>query len=512
MSIFSKIALYLVLITTFCTSCQSDAQPDIQNVVLLIGDDHSTRALACYGNKIIQTPNIDRLAEDGTVFMNAYANAPICNASRQSLLTGKYPHSTGVTLLSTPFQDETNKTIAEYLRDHGYSTGVIGKTHFNNRGKDKPDHGFSVMIGDKEYKSWLKSQNMPQISDSIRVLTEWRPFVDSARIWLNADVLPTAIHEQFGSAAFDAAKAIEFLQQNKDTAFFLCVGFHEPHAPFHFPLEFAGKYDPAEMPMPKGSSEDDRFVPEIFRDLSEDDKRGIVASYYTSVEYMDQNVGKILDEIDRLGLAENTLVIYLGDQGYLLGDHKRFEKHTMWDPAIKAPLIFRLGSSVKGSERTKALVQFIDVVPTILDIVGLPPLESVQGRSMKYLFGLKNAAGNDYVLAEFPLDDMAMITDGKWKYIYTTGLYDLGQGYATGYGPTGTLHRLYDLQNDPEESSNIADFPGNETILKSLQEHMLNIFRETHPEASKISDTLSLEKQLADFCKPYDKGASRGNR
>lgn len=511
MRILYKAALWPILFFILCSCRQSTNLPEITNVVVLIGDDHSAQVLACYGNEIIRTPNIDRLAKDGTVFLNAYSNAPVCSASRQSLLTGKYPHATGVTLLNTPFEDEGNITIAEYLRDQGYSTGIIGKTHFNNQGKEKSDHGFSVMIGNEDYKSWLATQDMPPIPDSIRVLPKWKPFVDSARIWLNADVLPTAIQEQFGSAAFDAVKAIEFLQQNKDTTFFLCVGFHEPHSPFNFPIEYAGKYDPEDMPLPVGSPEDDRFVPEIFRDLTDADKRGIIASYYTSVEYMDQNVGKILNEIDRLGLAENTIVVYLGDQGYLLGEHKRFEKHSMWDPAIKAPLIFRVGNSGKQVRRSKALVQFIDIVPTILDLIGQAPLESAQGKSMKYLFDSKNASGNEYVFAEFTEDDKAMITDGKWKYVYTTGLYDLGQGYATGYGPSGTLHKLYDLQNDPEETTNIAEFPGNEPILKSLQIHMLRIFRETHPEAGRISDTISIEQQLASFCKPYDKGAFRGS-
>lgn len=487
-----------------------EADQPVTNVLVIVGDDHSAGVTGCYGNKLIRTPNIDRLAADGILFGNAYANAPVCSASRQSVLTGKYPHSTGVTLLTTPFPDEGNVTIAEYLRERGYMTGVVGKTHFNHFTGPVPDHGFTHSVTHADYRQWLDQQDMPAIPDSIETLPDWKPFRDPARIWLNADMLPTAVWESYGSAAFDAMKAIEFLEAQKDTSFFLWVGFHEPHSPFNFPVEYAGKYDPADMPLPEGSPEDDRFVPEIFRTLSDEDKRGIIASYYTSVEYMDQQIGKILDAVGNLGLQENTLVVYFGDQGYLLGDHKRFEKHTMWDPALKAPLIFRAGDRKVRRSRNEALVQFIDIVPTILDLIGQPALESVQGRSLEYLFDSRSEEGNEYVFSEFLEDNKAMITDGKWKYVFTTGKYDLGQGYQTGEGPSGILHKLYDLQNDPDETMNIAELPGNETILASLQQHMIDIFKNTHPAATSVSDTLSVEEQLVWFCEPPDRGAKRG--
>ncbi len=505
---------FLSLILTlafFIVSCdRSSSVTEITNVIVIVGDDHAANAVGCYGNEIIRTPNIDRLASSGIRFENAYSNAPVCSASRQSILTGKYPHATGVTLLTTPFPDEGNITIAEYLRDRGYETGVVGKTHFNNRTHPLPDHGFGSSMSHSGYRDWLLQQDMEPIPDSISVLPKWRPFRDSARIWLNADVLPSAVRQEYGSAAFDAMKAIEFLENNRDTNFFLWVGFHEPHSPFNFPLEYAGRYDPADMPLPEGSPEDDRFVPEIFRGLSEADKRGIIASYYTSVEYLDHYVGEILDAVDELGLDENTLVVYMGDQGYLLGDHKRFEKHTMWDPAIKAPLIFRVGNKKTKKQKNDALVQFIDVVPTILDILDQPPMPDVQGKSMRYLLETRNARGNDYVFAEFLEDNKAMVTDGKYKYVYTTGKYDLGQGYATGEGPSGVLHKLYDLQNDPGETVNLAEVPGYETIMESLQAEMIAIFMDTHPAAGEWVDTLSTGQKLDFFCEPPDEGAKRG--
>ncbi len=504
------LTLIVSLVFVFFACNRTPEEASIRNVIVIVGDDHSSRALGCYGNDIVHTPNLDQLASESMIFTNAYANAPVCSASRQSILTGKYPHATGVTLLRTAFNDANNVTIAEHLRDHGYSTGVVGKTHFNNWVAPVPDHGFTYRITSTDYKKWFNEQEMPAIPDSIETLGKWHPFVDSARIWLNADVLPSAYHEEYGSAAYDALKAIEFLKENKDSTFFLWVGFHEPHSPFNFPVEFTNRIDPDKIPLPEGSNEDDRFVPEIFRGLSDDDKRGIIAAYYTSVEYMDQQIGKILNALDEEGLSGNTLVVYMGDQGYLLADHKRFEKHTMWDPAIQAPLIFRVGKKKRKVKSTDALVQFIDIVPTILDLIDIPPLSSVQGKSLEYLFNQKSNDGNEYIFAEFLEDNKAMITDGKWKYVFTSGQYDLGQGYQTAYGPSGILHKLYDLDNDPEETTDISGLCCNETIIASLQKQMLKIFTETYPEDIELSDTLTIDEKLTWFCEPRDEGASRG--
>ncbi|MCF8227058.1 MAG: sulfatase-like hydrolase/transferase [Bacteroidales bacterium] len=501
----------MAFLALFITSCRGVSEKsELQNVIIIIADDHAVTAAGCYGNNIIRTPNIDRLAEGGLLFENAYSNAPVCSASRQSILTGKYPHATGVTLLTTSFPDTSNITLAEHLRELGYSTGVVGKTHFNNRTDPLPDHGFSSVVPHGQYRQWLKDQDMQPVPDTVDVLPPWKPFRDPARVWLNADVLPTAVREEFGSAAFDAMKAVEFLRQNRDTSFFLIVGFHEPHSPFNFPVEYASRYDPADMQLPQGSPEDDRFVPAIFRDLTDEDKRGIIASYYTSTEYMDHYVGEILDATENLGLDENTLIVYMGDQGYLLGDHKRFEKHTMWDPAIKAPLIMRPGNQLGKGIRTEALVQFIDIAPTILELLDLPFLETVQGKSKSYLLDHPDAVGNDYVFAEFLEDNKAMITDGRWKYIYTTGKYDLGQGYETGEGPSGILHRLYDLKNDPEESVDVSGIPANKLILSNLQNEMLRIFQETYSSIPAAVDSMTIEEKLAWFCVPRDVGSQRG--
>jgi len=512
MKILTPAKFYLLGLLLPVLSCNNpvirNAKP-LDNVIVIIGDDHSVTAAGCYGNEIIRTPNIDHLARRGILFENAYSNAPVCSASRQSILTGKYPHATGVTLLRTPFRDDINLTVPEHLRNFGFKTGVVGKTHFNNyMDSIPPDHGFDYMADFSDYRN----QEFRPVPDEIPVLETWRPFQDPARIWLNADRLPSTYYEDEGYAAWTAKRSIEFIQENKDNRFCLWVGFHEPHSPFNFPVEYSNMYDPSSLPLPAGSPEDDRWIPEIFRDLSEEDMRGIIASYYTSTEYMDYCIGLIIDELEMLELSENTLVIYIGDQGYLLGDHKRFEKHSMWEQAIKAPLVMRMGGRYGTGIRHNALVEFIDLAPTMLDLLGIAGMETIQGKSLLPVISGELAEVKEYVFAEFLEDNKAMICDKQWKYVFTTGQRDLGQGYATGYGPSGILHKLYDLQNDPDETTDLGKDRSYAGILSEMQQQMLVRFMDTHPDAASLPQDLSVEEKLSWFCEPHDIGAEPGQR
>jgi len=252
--------------------------------------------------------------------------------------------------------------------------------------------------------------------------------------------------------------------------------------------------------------EDDRWIPEIFRDLSDEDMRGIIASYYTSTEYMDYCIGLIIDELEVLGLSENTLVIYIGDQGYLLGDHKRFEKHSMWDQAIKAPLVMRMGGRYGTGIRHDALVEFIDLAPTILDLLGVEAMETVQGQSLLPVIRGEMLEVKEYAFAEFLEDNKAMICDKRWKYVFTTGQRDLGQGYATGHGPSGVLHKLYDLDSDPEETTDLGKDRSYAGVLSDMQQQMLERFMDTHPDAATLPEGLTMEEKLIWFCEPRDIG------
>ncbi len=485
-----------------------------RNIVVILADDHALKVTGAYGNQIIHTPNIDNLSDEGVLFTHAYCNSPICSASRQSLLTGKYPHATGVNLLFTPFPDEGNTTIAEYFKSHGYKIALIGKTHFNSWAWSSlyksglPNHGFDTLIENGDYLKFLKRNPCPAIPSGIETYNPEKVNGDIPE-WMNCRNLPQPVYDAFSQGTFYASQAADFIKENHEKQFFIWTAFFQPHHPYYYPIEYAGKYNPDDMILPIGSPEDDRWIPEKFRNLTEVQRKGIIAAYYTSTEYMDKNVGLVLDAIKKNGLEDNTLVLYISDNGYLLNEHKRFEKHTVWEEAVRQPMIIKAGNNFDKGVKKQALVEYIDVVPTIVDWVGLEPMAEAQGKS--FLPVLRNETENHkkFVFSEYLEDNLAMVCTSKWKYMFTTGSRDLGIGYATGYGPSGIVHRLYDLENDPYEMHDVSKETKNAEILLQLQEHMLTRFMETHPDAAKCPKELTLEGKLVWFCEPRDVGVDQ---
>jgi arylsulfatase A-like enzyme len=299
------------------------------------------------------------------------------------------------------------------------------------------------------------------------------------------------------------------MEDNKTEPFFLWLAFKEPHHPYYFPIEYAGKYSPAEMPLPEGSPEDDRWIPEKFRKLTDDERRGIIAAYYTSTEYLDKNIGLVLNAVETLGLVENTLVIYISDNGYLLYDHKRFEKHTMWEESVHQPLIVRAGNTSEMGVSSEAIVEYVDIVPTILDLLYIPSLSEEQGESFATVLENPEKSHKEYAFSEYLEDNMAMVSDHEWKYVFASGSRDLGIGYKTGYGPSGIVHRLYNSKKDPKESHSLAGDPAYREILTKYQRLMLDHFLKTHPDAANCPGDLTLEGKLVWLCEPRDIGADQ---
>ncbi len=490
-----------------CSSEPANESPPIRNILFLMADDHAAYVMGAYGNATIRTPNLDRLAAQGVRFERAYANCPFCTPSRQSLITGKLPHACGVTLLQTPLAEE-QVTIADHLKGFGFKTGAVGKMHFNSDLK----HGFDYRIDGKEHDQYLAEHPARKPPEGVRFKPPWRPFQVPAREWLNADTLPGTGYPQPGdpdnqglydddfTGTFFARRAIDFLTENRGDRMCLWLSFYEPHSPYNFPIEFSKKYDASEMPLPETGPEDDRWVPAIFRDLTEDDKRGIIRSYYSSVEYMDTNIGRTLDALQELGLADSTLVIYVGDHGYLLGHHRRFEKHMMWEEAVRVPLVIR--DPRLGAKTVGAMVEMVDLVPTILDILEVPPIEGQQGKSLAPLLRGETDNHKEYVFSEYFHDNKAMVRSEEWKYIFTSGKKDLTLGYETGLGPSGRDQRLYNMLEDPKEFNDLADDPQYATVIHDMQTKMLEVFMTTDPRAAQLPDGLSAAAKLEWFLEP----------
>jgi choline-sulfatase len=471
------------------------------NFLFLIADDHAGYVLGSDGNRLAQTPNLDRLASEGTRFASHYCNSPVCTPSRQSFFTGPMPSAAGVTVLKTSL-DENKPTLAKQLRGAGYRTGVIGKMHFNR--PSKPGlHGFDFMMTEQDVaRAWGQSVTPKALPDGTKVKPPWRPFKDPASIWLNSEKLPFARYYDDMRGTFIARQGTKFLQEHKDDPFALWVSFQEPHSPYDFPLEDRDRFDPARFEVPRVGSEDRWQIPLIFRDLSDQQKRGIIAAYYTSVAFLDRNIGVVLDELRRLNLENDTYVVYIADHGYCLGQHGRFEKHCGYDAALRVPLMMRWPGRIKRGV-VRDYTESIDVSATILDMLGVDRLTVQHGSSLRpYLEGGRPKQRREHIVSQYLENEEVFVRTGDRKLIFCSGKRTRTDGYETDNPTPGRYVRLYDLKNDPGEFTDIAKKEP-ETV-KRLAAKALERFEATHPEASQRPKGLSTEESLEFFLRPRD--------
>jgi choline-sulfatase len=475
------------------------APPKRLNVLWICADDHAPYVLGAYGNHLAQTPNLDRLAAGGMRFDRAFCNSPVCTASRQSFITGRYPRTLGVTQLSTPLP-ANDTTLANLLAKAGYETAAFGKMHFNSRLK----HGFERRLDLEDFAAALTARGATPIPPDVPAQPPWHPFKDPARVWLNAAALPAPAVDADMSGTYFAAQADRFLNEPREKPFFLLVSFYEPHSPFHFPVEDRGRFDAKRFDAPPVPPQDEWQIPAVFRSLTPQEQQGIAAAYYTSVAFLDRNVGRVLAALEKSGQADRTLVIYTGDHGYLLGQHGRFEKHCCYEEAIRAPLLIRCPEKIRPGSSTRALVEFIDILPTVLDFCGVPIPRNVQGRSLRKVLAGKTATHRPQVFVEYAPNDEAAIRDDRWKLIFERGRRRRTDGYDTGRPLPGRKIRLYDLEADPQELTDVAARPENadrvRRMLALLSEHLRSTARELAP-ASASSDLLD---QLDTLVQPHD--------
>lgn len=470
------------------------------NFLFLLADDHAGYVLGVDGNPLARTPNLNRLAGEGTRFARHYCNSPVCTPSRQSFFTGQLPHMAGVTRLPTPLAED-KPTLAKQFRKAGYTTAVFGKMHFNSPGAAGM-HGLDIAeTEDVITREWRKSAARPVAKEIRCKPLPWKPFKDPARIWLNADKLPYPSYEDDMRGSFQVRQASQFLEAHRDQPFALWVSFMEPHSPFDFPVEDRDRFAISSFAAPKIGPEDAAQIPLIFRDLNSIDKQGIAAAYYSSVEFLDRNIGRVLRKLQELGLENDTLVVYMADHGYDLGQHGRFEKHCGYDPALRVPLMMRFPGRIRKGV-VNDLTEHVDVTATIVDVMKLEPLPVLHGRSLRpYLEG-QAIEPRDHIFSEYLENEEAYIRTDRWKFIYCTGKRARTDGYITDHPTPGRYRILYDLKADPGEFHNVA--ARNPEVARRLQGLMLERFRRTHPEAAEEPGHVSEEEVLDWYLRPRD--------
>jgi len=276
----------------------------------------------------------------------------------------------------------------------------------------------------------------------------------------------------------------------------------EPHSPFRFPVEERTRFQAATFPVPTVGPEDHQQIPLIFRDLRDDDKRGIIAAYYTSARFLDGNIGAVLEHLRKLGMDDNTVVVYTADHGYMLGQHGRFEKHCGYDPALRVPLSIRYGAHY-APRVVRDLTEHVDLTSTILDVLDAPPLAVQHGQSLRpYLERGTHSKQRDHIFSEYLENEEAYIRTHDYKFIYCTGRRARTEGYITDNPTPGRYVRLYDLRTDAGEFHDISQSqPRRVAEFKSL---LLKRFRSTHPNAAAEPGSGSNDEVLDWYLRPPD--------
>jgi choline-sulfatase len=464
--IISSLILFWLSKPILSSAEQVSQSPAGPNLLLIVADDHAAWTLGIDGDPRQATPNLDALARQGALFKRAYCNSPVCTPSRQSLITGKLPHAIGVTQLKTALSDQV-LTLGEWLRDLEYTTLAIGKMHFNSTRA----HGFDVRIDTEDWERSLR-EHRPRGGDRRR---PWRPMLDPAREWLNADARPMGLPTESMQSTYFVDRAIGFLKKKHDRPFAMIVSFYEPHSPFEFPDGWAGKFRPSQFAVSPISEQDRRQQPEIFAPLSDADVKGIQAAYFTSLSFVDSRIGRLIEALDQSGLSDQTLVVYVGDNGYMLGQHGRFEKHCFFEPAVRIPMIMRWPGHIESGRRVMDLVEMVDVMPTVLHLMHLPVPPDLQGVDLEPL--LKNkpgARGHDVVYSEYLENEEAMVRSARYKLIVCTGRRLREDGYHTAepWRTPGPYMRLYDLVTDPDETTDLSQDPSRASIKDELLAQM----------------------------------------
>lgn len=463
--------LYGVICYVFCSSgCTSVPEQRRKPNVVFISVDDLRPELGCYGNSIVQTPNLDKLASEGTVFTNHFVQVPTCGASRYALMTGIRPRNYAqlsnnafVTELADRPEGEIPESFIHQLKRNGYYTVGIGKI---SHSADGLVYGYEEEPSNKRELPYSWDE---LVFDSGKWGTGWNAFFGYAkgenRQSMKRQVRPYEQGEVDDMGYPDglttklAISKLHELKKRKQ-AFFLGVGFFKPHLPFNAPQKYWDLYDRNQMPLapdpllPKkvnraslhesGEFNGYRLSDEkasLSRPLSDAYAQKLTHAYYASVSYIDAQIGKVLNEIDKLDLEKNTIVVVWGDHGWHLGNKRVWGKHTLFETALKSVLIVKVpGVAVRGNQMG-SIVETVDIYPSLLELCGVKLSHEIDGESFVELLKTENSKKADVAYSYF-----------KKGVSLRTARYRLTKYYRN----EEPLIELYDHNTDPYETENIA--------------------------------------------------------
>lgn len=444
----------------FLSACSASSEKAIlshsdKNVLFIVADD-LTKTLSCYDHPVVKTPNVDKLADMGIRFDNAYCNYSVCNPSRSSFLTGMKPETTTIMDNRKALQSVIGDwvTLPALFRQNGYYTMSLGKIFH----RSEEEHN--------DFKAWDEIHTF-QTTD-IGKKGEQRNITEGVLKWCAWQAAEGTDEDQRDGQI--AKKAVDFIRSKHDQPFFLAVGLHKPHDPFIAPKKYFDMYpleicDPVVLPenweppykhsLPGATS--------VFNKFTEQDKREFLRSYYACSSFMDAQVGKLLEALEESGQLDNTLIVFLGDHGYHLGEHNWWNKVTIYEKGTSAPFIIASSSLENKGVQSNSMFEFIDIYPTLAELMNLKNIPD-------YLEGLSFANVVHNPSTPFRSEVRAVVNRGKifgktvknseWRYIE----WDNGEKGI----------ELYDQINDPIEYHNLAENPAYSKVIKELKDVLNN--------------------------------------
>ncbi len=451
--------LLLILFTGFIS-----AQNQKPNVLFIAVDDLRPE-LGCYGQSHIKSPNIDKLAESGLIFNRAYCNIPVCGASRASLLSGIRPNRHRFLDYSCVQDNDVPGVVSlpMHFKNNGYRTISLGKIyHHITDGKGSWSETPWSPKGDWQgWQAYVLPESLEQIKPRANGNGINGPSFESPDA-------PDHIYPD-GMIAEEAIRRLDEFK-NSDEPFFLAVGFLKPHLPFNAPKKYWDLYDFDEIKLPENMQKPENAPNECMHSfgelrnyidvpdtgpMEEEFMRKLIHGYYACVSYTDTQIGKVLNELERLGLAENTIVILWGDHGWHLGEHNLWCKHCNFEKVLHTPLVLRAPGKMKNIQ-TNALVEYIDIYPSLCELASLPKPFHLQGDSFVPLTENPNQPWKEEIYCRW-IKGETIVTQ---THTYTEWLDD----------KTGELNArmLYNLEEDPEETVDVSEVKANKSLVDEL--------------------------------------------
>jgi arylsulfatase A-like enzyme len=423
------------------------------NILFIISDDLRPE-LGSYGNSLIKTPNIDKIAARGVRFDRAYAQYPLCNPSRSSMLTGHYPTQTGIMNNNDYFRitHPDYVTLPQYFKNNGYATLRVGKIFHGGI-----DDQVSWTEGGEPTDPAITERGKPTAVAPRQSTTE----TGAGGRENQSDRIVVLDGEGETHGDYKAAtRAISFLEKYKDKPFFLALGFVKPHSPPTAPKKFFDLYDPDKVPLPVDYAIRPKAPPglpeisipprnaDLFigRDSSPEQAREMIRAYWASVSFVDAQVGRVMDTLERLGLSNKTIIVFWGDHGYHLGEKGKWSKaYSLYEVGLRVPLIIALPKA-KG-RTSERVVELLDVYPTLVELCGLPRPRGIEGRSISRLLYAPAAKWDfpAYSVTQYQSKIGKSVRTEKWHYAEWED------------GKDGAM--LFDSANDPHELKNLASDP-----------------------------------------------------